>query len=143
MNFLWKVVYSLTNLISYLNHSQGIISQVASNIQICIDFLFFEDLIYYEHMGIQVAHPVQITYLVDVAYTPSFCNTEDEIRFKPIYGLKHIASHEYIISHFENTYKVGSGNVLSSLRKLPFSNLIPPSLFEIFPTHLHLTHFPN
>ena len=91
-------------------------------------------MIYYERMGIQVAHPAQITYLVDVVYTPQFYNREDEIRFKPIYGLTHIASHEHIISHSENTYKVGSGSVLSSLRKQPSSNLIPPSLFEIFPT---------
>ena len=86
-------------------------------------------------MGIQVAHLAQLTYLVDVVYTPWFYNKEDEIRFKPIYGLTHIASHEHIISHFENTYKEDSGSVLSSLRKLPSSNLIPPSLFEIFPTH--------
>lgn len=116
MNFLWKFVYLLLlYLIFYLNHLQGIISQAALNIQICKDFLFFEDLIYCERMGIQVVHLAQITYLVDVAYTPSFYKREDEIRFMPIYGLTHIAFHEHIISHFENTYKVGSGSVLSSL----------------------------
>ena len=113
MNFFWKIVYLLSNLIFYLNHSQGIISQAASSIQICIDFSFFEDLIYYERKGIQVAHLAQITYLADVVYTSWFYNREDEIRFKPIYGLTHIASHEHIISHFENTCKVGSGSVLS------------------------------